>query len=204
VRGAWKHWGKEGRVERGCTYWDAIMTCLTTNRRSMALSKTRTVQAGVRFGAVMCGVIAFAASASAFLAPASTWGRAQTCEPAALVTMRGYLQLGKSLKLPDGRPGKNSEVAAKWRRSGAPTGSLACKAVDNIEMYRGPFTKPEFLPVSMTRGFQKWILAEGDGEDELRPMFNSASYGEASLFSIQSNAANFAVFEKLFTAKHVP
>ena len=51
-------------------------------------------------------------------------------------------------------------------------------AVDNIEMYRGPFAKPEFLPIGMATGFPKWILAEGDTEAELRPMFNSASYGK--------------------------
>lgn len=53
-------------------------------------------------------------------------------------------------------------------------------AVDSIEMYRGPYTKPEFLPVGMARGFPKWILAEGEdvGGAELRPMYNSESYGE--------------------------
>ena len=33
--------------------------------------------------------------------------------------------------------------------------------------------------VGMAQNFPKWILAaEGAGEPELRPMFNSASYGE--------------------------
>lgn len=59
-------------------------------------------------------------------------------------------------------------------------GAAACVAVDSIEMFRGPYTKPEFLPIGMARGFPKWILAavDSEGEPELRPMFNSASYGE--------------------------
>jgi len=54
-------------------------------------------------------------------------------------------------------------------------------ALDTIEMFRGPFAKPEFLPIGMAERFPKWILSEGEGNPELRPMFNSASYGEARL-----------------------
>ena len=39
------------------------------------------------------------------------------------------------------------------------------EGVSQIEMFRGPFSKPEFLPVGMARGFQKWVLAEGEGEE---------------------------------------
>jgi len=57
-------------------------------------------------------------------------------------------------------------------------GATQCVALDTIEMFRGPFAKPEFLPVGMAEKFPKWILSEGEGAPELRPMFNSASYGE--------------------------
>lgn len=70
-------------------------------------------------------------------------------------------------------------AAAVPRGRRAPAGgALDCAAVDKIEMFRGTFAKPEFLPLGMAEGFPKWVLAEGETEPELRPMFNSASYGE--------------------------
>ena len=87
-----------------------------------------------------------------------------------------------------GAAGWRSEVCGtkpRWRagerrRDSTPAACAVqmVEGVGQIEMFRGPFTKPEFLPVGMARGFQKWVLAEGEGEDELRPMFHSGSYGE--------------------------
>jgi hypothetical protein len=35
------------------------------------------------------------------------------------------------------------------------TGVLGCMAIDTIEMYRGPYTKPEYLPAGMAENFRE-------------------------------------------------
>lgn len=35
------------------------------------------------------------------------------------------------------------------------TGVLGCMAIDTIEMYRGPYTKPEYLPAGMAENFHR-------------------------------------------------
>lgn len=118
-------------------------------------------------GEVMaCALLALATTATAFgLTAAPGVGRRSS--------------VGPSFPARCGALGRRAPIGAPRHARDARAGVRQCVAVDTIEMYRGPFAKPEFLPLGMAQGFPKWILSDdGAGEPELRPMFNSASYGE--------------------------